>query len=482
MVRAALLLGWLLLLLAALVAASMAWALDGGPGVTDFVKNGDFEDGVSDWEWVGGNLTTEDDPYADDTVGALTVTSPVAFVYQTFDVIPGGSYQLSGEFVDAQGNIDFAQLNLWPYDENGDPLPLEDADPRTTPGTWSSEVFTLPCEAASADIEVAIGGTFGSVAYLDDLRLKGAPPATPCPAPTSTATTTPSLTATAPPSTTPPAGPTATPTPSATSTPGVPPTPTVPPTPSHGLLINGGFEAASDGAPLGWDTKGGLLSQTEEPVHEGEFAGAFFSATESTKWVYQTVAVEPTAWYELDAYVFQDDPWVDSVLLRISWYASPDGSGSAVATVDSLSQLDEPQDGYRRLTTGPVKAPPGVQSARVRVLLRPVSDVSALIYVDDVTFRPSAPPPVPTPTPSPTFTPTSTPTPTRTPSATPTPPAGATSVPRETATSQPSATQPPALPSPTAPPGQATPSHGLLVNGSFEAVEEGQLVGWRKHG
>ncbi len=46
------------------------------------------------------------------------------------------------------------------------------------------------------------------------------------------------------------------------------------------------------------------------------------SSSSSTKWAYQTVAVVPANWYKLDAFVYHDDPWVESVLLRISWYSS----------------------------------------------------------------------------------------------------------------------------------------------------------------
>ena len=46
------------------------------------------------------------------------------------------------------------------------------------------------------------------------------------------------------------------------------------------------------------------------------------SSTSSTKWVYQTLAVQPTAWYELQAQIYFDDAWVDAALLRISWYGS----------------------------------------------------------------------------------------------------------------------------------------------------------------
>ncbi len=166
------------------------------------------------------------------------------------------------------------------------------------------------------------------------------------------------------------------------------------PTPSHGLLVNGGFEAQEEGRPVGWRTQGGVLLQTDEHVRTGRFAGGFWSATESTKWAYQTVGVTPAAWYEMGAHIYHDDPRVGAALLRISWYASADGSGQAVATVDSTAVLAEAEGRWRYLTTGPVLAPPGVHSAKARVLLRPRSAVSAAIYIDDVTFRPAAEPPV----------------------------------------------------------------------------------------
>jgi len=163
---------------------------------------------------------------------------------------------------------------------------------------------------------------------------------------------------------------------------------------THGLLANGGFELAGEEGPARWRKHGGVLSQVESPVHAGNYAAAFSSASESTKWVYQAVEVTPTGWYELDGYVHDDDPRVAAAFFRISWYESADGSGSALATVDSAATLDGPSPGYRYLSTGPVQAPPGVRSAAVRVLLRPQSDASAIIYIDDVSFRTTGPPTV----------------------------------------------------------------------------------------
>ena len=109
---------------------------------------------------------------------------------------------------------------------------------------------------------------------------------------------------------------------------------------------------------------------------------------------------------------------VDSVVAFNRIQLTADGSGGAVATVDSFSQLEEPDARYRRLTTGIVQAPFGVQSARVRVLLRPRSSAAAFLYVDDVSLTAiSAPTPSPTAPSTADSTPAgATPTPASTPS------------------------------------------------------------------
>ena len=267
--------------------------------------------------------------------------------------------------------------------------------------------------------------------------------------------------------------------PVATATP-IPPTTT--PVTIPAALVNGGFESADDGQPLAWRTQGGLLIQTGSPVYSGNWSGGFFSSTSSTKWVYQTLAVQPITWYELQAQIYHDDPWVEAVLLRISWYASGDGTGSAVATVDSTRVLDLPDGRWRALTTGPVQAPPGVHSAKARILLRPRSDVSALIYIDAVSFQPAIAPAPPPSTTVPPVTATATP-----PSAAPSTPA-ATVVTAPAATAQPSATpiatatRLPATITPAPPPPSTAGTAGNLVNGGFESTQDGRPLAWRTQG
>ncbi len=525
------------------------------------LQNGGFEDGTNGWNFLPGTLSVVNDPVEDDHVGAFTLGAPTGMFSQVVQVDPGHSYQLSGALVDKTADLgsirpdvqlfDAMSLMFGPY---GGPL-ISSAE------GWTFR-FDAPCEAVSANIRIWVTGSPGATAYIDDLGLKSVPPETPCatdtptpsdtPAPTDTSTPAPTDTPSATPTITPtrtqtptrtPTStrtptltrtPTQTRTPTATNeslpsdTPGQPtaaaspidastatPTPTL--TPSNGLLINGGFEASDGDAPAAWRHFGGTLEQTSEIMRSGDFAARLVSATTSTKWAYQTVAVRSGAWYQLDAFVFADDPAVDAAWLRVSWYASGDASGSALATADSTETLDAPEPSFRALSTGSVQAPADARSANVRIVLRPVSAGEASIFIDDASFaiaEPATPtptmttppaatptPPVPTatstvtrtPTPTRTSTPTRTPTLTRTPVATrtptPLPPAIESTT---TATSEPASAErtPTQLPrsTPTRPrPTETlalppTPSNGLLLNGGFEAMDSDKLLGWETYG
>jgi len=151
--------------------------------------------------------------------------------------------------------------------------------------------------------------------------------------------------------------------------------------------------------------------------------------------VYQTVLVDPNSGYELSGYLRPQGD-VKTAYLRISWYASFDGTGSALATDDSTVKLTFPASDFVYLTTGPVPPPPFAHSARARALLGPNSGAFATLLMDDFAFVQTGPasalvkPPKataeedeteePEPTPRPKSTPTATRTP-RAPRATETP-------------------------------------------------------------
>ena len=494
--RAPLLLGLLLVALLAL-----AFAVNANLAANDAGVSWNFEsaDALEGWTpWVSADIALAPG-MGDSGSQALAITipafpSPPPFgIRHQIDIVPGGEYTMGGELIAKDAAIQWADMSVSLLDAEERTIGLLSIDRLSGPGSWSAG-FSAGCDAVSGYLNVVVSGDRGGTAYIDNLALKGpisttpCPTATPSPFATPSATATPTASATATPITaatatatsiaaataTAPLSTTAAPT--ATATP-IPPanTPIIIPA----ALVNGGFESADDGQPLAWRTKGGLLIQSGSPVYSGNWSGGFFSSTSSTKWVYQTLAVQPTAWYALQAQIYHDDPWVEAVLLRISWYSSGDGSGSALATVDSTSVLDLRDGRWRMLTTGPVLSPPGVHSAKARILLRPRSDVSALIYVDGVTFQPADAPAPPTPTTTPPATAPATPPPTASstpaatfavppatahPSATPT--AIATRLAAATATPAPSATGP----------------HAELVNGGFESTQDGRPLAWRTQG
>lgn len=142
-----------------------------------------------------------------------------------------------------------------------------------------------------------------------------------------------------------------------------------------------------DGAPAAWSRYGGELSLVSQPVHSGLYAGRLESTTDSTKWIYQAVMIDPGSHYAFDAWVAEEDARAGSASLRISWYDSDDASGRALATSDSTNRIDASSaSNYQHLTTGSVSAPDTARSARLRVLIVPSSAASAAVYVDDASF------------------------------------------------------------------------------------------------
>jgi hypothetical protein len=263
---------------------------------------------------------------------------------------------------------------------------------------------SAPPEARSAKVKVlATDPTEGFTAYLDDFSFTGPP------APTLTPSPTPPPTQTPPPTVSP--SPTAVPT--ATQVPTPKPSPASPsptatsraatPLPVAGL-VNGGFEEADgEGKLLGWQKYGGELSRSSVARWDGQYAAAFTSRTTSTKWAFQTVAVEGGEAYVLSGYALKNDANVGAAYLRVSWYASPDGSGKAIDSVDSTMRLTDDSLSFRFLSTGAVVAPAEAASAKVRLMLDPLSEAEGTVYFDDVSFDGAtmAPEPEETPQPSP---------------------------------------------------------------------------------
>lgn len=240
----------------------------------------------------------------------------------------------------------------------------------------------------------------------------------PSPSPSTTTTTTTTTTASA---TTTTATGTTTPASTHTPTPGKSPAPTKTPKPpnqgaqpgaapgtgsgpflddgSGGLLVNGGFESIHDGEPVAWSKYGGTLASAEFGAHQGTRAASLLSLTLSTKWLYQAVPVTAGDWYQGTAMAKVSSGKAE-LFIRMSWYATYDGSGSLMSQVDSTISTSH---GWTLLDTGPVQAPAGAKSVRFRLMLRPLEPGAAMF---DSAVLLAAAPASPTPTPSPTPSPT----------------------------------------------------------------------------
>ncbi|MGH2634525.1 MAG: lamin tail domain-containing protein, partial [Tepidiformaceae bacterium] len=206
------------------------------------------------------------------------------------------------------------------------------------------------------------------------------PTSTPKPAKTATPTKTPKATATK--ASTRTATPTATATPQPAADSG-----------AGGMLADGDFEQDQGGAPAGWSKFGGTMGLTGE-AYDGDHAATLTSTTTSTKWLYQAVPVDGGEWYVATAVARIEGDGEAS--LRLSWYASADGSGSQLDEVDGDATTSSE---WTELSTGPVQAPSDANSVRVRLMLRPASSAEVTATFDNASLTgAAAPPPTAVPT------------------------------------------------------------------------------------
>lgn len=345
----------------------------------DYVANGGFEAGATSWTASGGTIASVAEPAAIDGthVGRLTIAAGGATAIAqpaVTSTAPAATYTLSLSLRRTPGaNTVSVTLQFRAGTRQRVTTVTVDS------AGWQTQQLTVTAVEPSdllAIIQVNGGG--GDSVDIDAVSIDGIDP--------SSITPTPMNISTSPTATTP----TVTLTPTRTTTPTK--TPTATPDTYVGVLRNGDFETiGADASLLAWDHYGGSMSVATQPVHSGAQSALLESDSDSTKWLYQPVAVDPGATYTFGAWVYDDDPAVGSAFLRVSWYASSDGSGSALASVDSTARLDTPDGRFRSLTTGSITAAPEAHSARLRVMLAPVSSTPAVIYVDDASFGPAAP-------------------------------------------------------------------------------------------
>lgn len=349
----------------------------------ELLENGGFEQGLSGWSGTGLS-TAGCQPHSGGYALEIATAGSTAFAEQGVSgPIGEGNHSLRGSLMLADGSPQVELLLTW-LDSNGGTLDRRAKN--VTPGdTYGSFSFTSarPAGAESVRVRVSIHSAGPAAVCLDDVSLEGSSPPSPTEAPT--ATTTPSVTPSPTPS---PSSP-----PQAASTPS-PPAGTATPdgavaAPSLSF-INGGFEQGLEG----WSKHGGELRAVASPVYAGAAAGELYSNTASTKWAYQVARIDPSRVYEFAGYL-HGGPGVSRAYLRVSWYASGDGSGRALATSDSTAAIDSNHDGWVYLTTGPVLPPPGANSARPRIVFTPNGAAPAAVQFDDLSFASVQPAPTP---------------------------------------------------------------------------------------
>jgi len=397
-----------------LLAVALAALLTRGITAQDgnLLVNGGFEEGAAGWRAVRGDLSDSDALlHGGFRAGVFVTTSAGAEIGQCLPVAPGGDYEFLGYAARREGDpVPTLRLNvLWRDSDNCQGQFVATSDSPLVMLDEAEHWYELalggmaPSGVRSAYLTVLVEET-GATVYLDDFAASGPaaptetptlepspwPSASPSPQPTSDPQFTPTATATAE-----PPSPSTTPHPSPSPPPHVSPTASSwqkTPVPPRSALSNGGFEEAdAEGRPSYWQKYGGELARTDAMHFEGQFAAAFASETSSTKWAYQVVTVQGGRAYALSAYALKHDTAVAGAYLRLSWYASLDGSGQAIDSADSTERLTDDVSEFRLLTTGAVVAPADAASAKARLMLDPVGEASGTAYFDSVTFEETIP-------------------------------------------------------------------------------------------
>lgn len=396
---------------------------------SELLQNGDFA------SWTAGDpdgwaVAPPGSASYDESCGCARLTGSAVSITQYVAAEPGATYAAR---VTVAPGVGLAEVSLVVTFLDGSLFPIAGGAFVTTVPIGGEPVViesepVAPAGAAYAEYRVQVAGDDEAVAFVSGASLTMTAQATPTPSPTDTPTATPARdTSTAQPSSSATASATKSPTPTKTATPtrtATPPksqTPTRTPTPtktprtsgsgtpppgtnsgpvlddgSGGLLANGGFERVRDNAPVGWSKYGGTLVSAGFGAYEGSWAAALVSMTLSTKWVHQVAPVAAGEWYRGTA-MAKLTSGKGEIFIRMSWYASYDGSGTLISQVDS--NIATGYD-WTLLDTGAVQAPATAKSVRFRLMLRPLEPATAM-YDAAVLVSAAAPTPTPSPTEAP---------------------------------------------------------------------------------
>lgn len=109
-------------------------------------------------------------------------------------------------------------------------------------------------------------------------------------------------------------------------------------------------------------------------AYAGSWSVTLASDGGGTRWIHQGARVTAGQWYAASG-VARIASGAGDAFFRLSWYASPDGSGTTLSQVDGASVT---AGGWSGLASGAVRAPAGANSVRVRLMLRAGGDATAM--------------------------------------------------------------------------------------------------------
>jgi hypothetical protein len=362
-----------ILAIAGTVIAASALQASKPAGASELLQNAGFESGSSGWAVEGAAAATNNSVSGSalELTGTSTVTVRQIVGAEEWAVYSGSAW-VAGATGSATMSFRFLNSDLLDVYAAA-PLPAEVLlSPGYAPISYAA---TAPASAVHVEIRIRLlPGPDGSVhAFLDEASLvMSVAPNPPTATPTEPSSETPttvngSATAVTP---APGVSPGSTTTAAAgTATPGGT-------ADTGGLLRNGGFEAGSAAAPSAWSKFGGTMGISSS-ARTGSRAVTLYSDTSSTKWIYQGAGVVPGEWYEASGWGRVTAGQCE-LFIRLSWYASEDGSGTAIDNVDSDLHTGGSWGEMRVVA----QAPGNARSVRVRLMVRPLGTTT--VAFDDV--------------------------------------------------------------------------------------------------
>jgi hypothetical protein len=145
------------------------------------------------------------------------------------------------------------------------------------------------------------------------------------------------------------------------------------------LLENGGFERGNNS---GWKVSRGTLSIVASYARSGSYVAKLTS--DQTSWIYQVVPVKGGETYTFSGWALKEEG-NSSLFLRISWYASPDGSGEELEARKSTALTIADGQFHRLSLSAPAPSEAKTALFKAVMTVAPLERTSA--YFDDLSLE-----------------------------------------------------------------------------------------------